>query len=104
MYPKGVFGNRIIEGKRGNKYYYYSATLELRITAPIKEGKYTFSLQFNNRELWREIKNHLFNNPDCIVVVAGEWKPTSTFNTFRSAITSKKQIYTNAKLRFVERR
>jgi hypothetical protein len=96
-YPRGVFGKRIIEGKRCEKYFYDPKSMEILLTAPVSKKEYIFALRFNNRELWQELKNHLYNNPDCVVVVAGDWEKSGISNRFRSAVSNKKQIYTNAK-------
>jgi hypothetical protein len=98
MYPKGVFGKRIIEGKCHEGYFYASDKMELLLTAPIGKKGYAFVLQFEKRELWQELEHHLYENPESAIVVAGKWEKSGTFNRFCSTIFSKKQVYTNAKL------
>jgi hypothetical protein len=91
MYPRGVFGKRLIEG-RVNKYFYDSIKMELSISAPISSGKYTFVLKFKSKELFSEIQKSIYNNRNHIIVVSGTWETTGKFNSFSSIIINKKQI------------
>lgn len=92
MYPKGVFGYRIIEGKIFKGHFYNSDKLEIKITAPITNCAYTFLLKFQRKILFNTIRENIYANRDKIMVVAGKWKPSGTYNMFCADISSKKQI------------
>lgn len=95
MYPKGVFGYRIIEGMVSKGYFYNTNKLEIKIAGPIRpliNQEYMFILKFEQDSLFKEIKNITYENRDKIIVVAGNWKASGAFNAFYSNITSKKQI------------
>lgn len=91
MYPKGVFGKRIIEGK-APRYFYDPKTMEITIKAPITSEKYMFQMKIPDKELFKHIKNTIFNNPDKIIVVSGEWEAGSKYGYFTTELKSKKQI------------
>ena len=92
MYPKGVFGYRIIEGMAIRGHFYNPNKLEIKIAAPITNSTYTFILKFREKSLFNTIRNNIYANRDKIVLVAGEWKPSGIFNVFCADIESKKQI------------
>lgn len=91
MYPKGVFGYKIIEGKV-KMYFYDPQKLEIKILAPIGSERYSFILRFSDEKLFKDIKNIIFNNREKIIVVSGEWKSTDQYNYFFTKIINKKQI------------
>lgn len=91
MYPKGVFGNRVIESKVKSGAFYDSTKMELRLVAPSSQ-KYEFILQFVDRALFDTIKNSLYSNRDKLIVLSGLWEQSGTFNVFCTEIVSKKQI------------
>jgi hypothetical protein len=95
MHYKGVFGNRIIEGKHASGRFYDKEKMIITIAAPlpVSDKSYKFELKFNDRSSFNEIKNNIFNNLDKIIVIAGSWEKTCVFNVFQSSISSKKQIY-----------
>lgn len=91
MYPKGVFGNRVIESKVKSGAFYDSMKMEICLVAPSSQ-KYKFILQFIDRSLFNTLKKSLFNNRDKLIVVSGHWERSGTFNVFCTEIVSKKQI------------
>ncbi|MEG0737574.1 MAG: hypothetical protein RR441_11935, partial [Longicatena sp.] len=91
MYPKGVFGKRIIEGKVFG-YFYNSKTMEITIKAPILSEKYTFQVKIPDKELFAHVKKTIFNNRDKIIVVSGEWRAGSSYDCFATEMKSKKQF------------
>ena len=91
MYPKGVFGNRVIESKVKRGAFYDSKKMELRLVAPSSQ-KYEFVLQFAERALFDSIKNSLYNNRDKLIVLSGFWKSSGKFNVFCTQIMNEKQV------------
>lgn len=91
MYPKGVFGNRVIESKVKSGIFYDSTKMGIYLVAPSSQ-KYEFILQFSDIKLFKTIKNKLYNNKDKLIVVSGLWKPSKTFDVFLTEIMSEKQI------------
>ncbi len=92
MYPKGVFGWRIIEGKCKRPYFYDSTKKEIMLTASTDGEEYTFILKFGEEALFKEIKNDIFPNKEYLIVVAGKWSNSGIFNVFCSTVSSKKQL------------
>ena len=93
MYPKGVFGYKLIEAKVKAGYYYDNNAQTVTLCTPAKDGKYQLQLKFDNRELFISVRDKLFNNRDKIVLVGGNWQPTKKFNMFYVNTTSKKQYH-----------
>lgn len=91
MYPKGVFGYRLIEGEAIG-YFYNSEKLEIKILAPIASRKYSFILKFDEEKLFHDIQKGIYENRDKIIVIAGKWQSTGKFNIFYADITSKRQV------------
>lgn len=91
MYPKGVFGNRIIESKVKTGNFYDPNKKEIYLMAPSSK-KYEFILQVSNAELFDFVRDSLFNNRDKFIIVAGLWESSGTFNAFKTDLASKKQI------------
>ncbi|MGZ0042356.1 hypothetical protein [Paenibacillus polymyxa] len=92
MYPKGVFGWRIIEAKCKRPHFYDSVKKEISLIASTDEEEYTFILKFESEKLFKEIKNVIFSNRECFTVVAGRWSSSGTFNVFCTTLSSKKQL------------
>lgn len=91
MYPKGVFGKKIIECK-ASQYFYNSEKLEIKLIAPIAAGKYTFQVKIPDKDLFKHIKDTIYNNRNKIILISGDWGAGSTFNCFTTSLASKKQI------------
>lgn len=90
-YPKGCFGNRIIESFPKRKLY-DNAKKQVYLSSPINSVKYSFILQFADEILYKDIRDEIYNNRDKIIVVAGKWEASGTYNRFVAEIISKKQI------------
>ena len=93
-YPKGCFGNRIIEAcVRGR--FYDDKSRKITVYAPIQNPKYSFQLQFEeaDEDVYHAIRKALYNNQEKIVVIAGKWEKTEIFNCFSSKCYGRKQIY-----------
>lgn len=90
-YPKGCFGNRIIEACIEGKIY-DSQKKEIYLVSPIASHKYTFILSFDDEEMYETIQNEVYTNKNKIVVVAGKWESSGTFNIFKTNVCSKKQV------------
>ncbi|PNH20212.1 hypothetical protein B6K86_04240 [Lachnospiraceae bacterium] len=90
-YPKGCFGNRIIEACIKGKIY-DSQKKEIYLVSPMASHKYTFILSFDDEEMYKTIQNEVYTNKDKIVVVAGKWESSGTFNIFKTNVCSKKQV------------
>ncbi|AXH99842.1 hypothetical protein DV702_08900 [Sporosarcina sp. PTS2304] len=98
MYPKGVFGNRIIESKVKRGIFYDSTKMELRLVAPSSK-KYELILQFADKSLFLDIKNSLYKNRDKLIILSGLWESSATFNSFCTKIVNKSQIVVLNKLK-----
>lgn len=92
MYPKGVFGWRIIESRRQKPKFYNALKMEITLIAPIENGTYKFLLQFTDAELYKKIQNYIYANRDYKIIVAGEWKSSGVFNEFSTTIVSDRQV------------
>ncbi|OTO65571.1 MULTISPECIES: hypothetical protein [unclassified Enterococcus] len=91
MYPKGVFGHKIIKAKTKTGGFYNAEKQEIYLVAPSSE-KYEFVLKVSNDELFRFFRDSLYNNRDKFIIVAGKWGSYGKFNFFQTNITSKRQI------------
>lgn len=91
MYPKGVFGNRIVETKVKVGTFYNPNKKEIYLVGPSSQ-EYEFILQVSDDKLFGFIRDSLFNNRDRFVIVAGHWESSATFNVFKTNVTSKRQI------------
>ncbi|QGG57900.1 hypothetical protein [Paenibacillus sp. B01] len=92
MYPKGVFGWRIIEAKCKKPRFYDSDRKEISLVASTVGEEYTFILIFENELLFKEIKNVIFSNKEYLIVAAGQWSSSGIFNVFCTPVTSRKQL------------
>jgi hypothetical protein len=92
MYPRGVFGRRIIESKRKPNYFYDKENMSIYLVLRTDKSSYTFVLVFKSEALFWEIKNDIYPNKDKILVVAGNWQKSGKFDVFKTAFTSKKQL------------
>ncbi len=90
-YPKGCFGNRIIE-TIVKKRIYDDDKKQIYLAAPIRSKKYTFILEFNDINTYQTIRSEIYNNGDKIIVVAGNWKSSNQYNSFIATVYGKKQI------------
>lgn len=96
MYPKGVFGWHVIEA-HCKRYYYKqsdneSVPSEIYLMLSHKDKQYNFTLQFFDQKLFKQIRSYLHQNRDKTVIVAGKWESASKPYTFKTQITSNKQI------------
>lgn len=91
MYPKGVFGWRIIEGKCKRPNFYNSTKNEISLIISGDGKEYTFILEFDDESLFKEIKNVIFPNRDYLIAIAGNWRSSGIFNVFCTTFSSKKQ-------------
>jgi len=91
MYPRGVFGLRIIESII-KEHFYDKNTLEIMVEAPRDSMKYEFRLKFLDVLLFNEVKNKIFKNKNKKLIVAGNWVSSGIYNVFTTDILSKKQI------------
>ncbi len=90
-YPKGCFGNKIIEAVVRGKIYDKNKK-EIFVIAPINSQKYSFILSFSDEKLFKTICSEIYNNRDKIVVVAGKWESASKYNSFNTKVYGKKQV------------
>lgn len=89
MYPKGVFGYRIIEAKcRAHLYDVENIYLE----SPIDNVKYQLKLHFEDTGLYKQLRQSLFNNQNHIITIAGKWKKSEVYNCFVTEVVSNRQI------------
>lgn len=89
MYPKGVFGYRIIEAKC-RAYLYDNENIYLE--TPIDNVKYHLKLHFEDRELFKRMKRLLFDNQNHVIIIAGKWESSGGCNCFVTEVVSDRQI------------
>ena len=90
-YPKGCFGYKIIESCVNGKIY-DNIKKQIFLTAPIESKKYSFILQFYDDDVYRIVRDEIYNNRDKFFAVAGKWEKSGVFNCFISDICSRKQV------------
>ena len=71
-YPKGCFGNRVIEATVDGRLY-NNEKKEVYLASPINSKKYTFILSFSDEDIYKKIRSEIYNNRDKIIVIAGKW-------------------------------
>ena len=84
-YPKGCFGNRIIEATVYGRLY-NDEKKEVNLASPINGKKYTFILSFSDEDNYKKIRSEIYNNRDKIIVIAGKWESSGEYNKFISVI------------------
>ena len=91
-YPKGVFGFKIIESCVNGRFYDNDKN-EIYLVAPIANPNYHFILSIPDINLYRKIRNMVFENKDKFIIVAGQWNSSKADErTIKSIIYSNKQI------------
>lgn len=90
-YPKGCFGNKIIEAIVVGQIY-DNDKKEVYLVSPIKSKKYAFALSFSDEDNYKKIRSEIYNNRDKIIVIAGKWGPSREYNKFTSKVYGKKQV------------
>ena len=91
-YPNGVFGFKIIESCVKGRFYDNDKN-EIYLVAPIANPNYHFILSIPDINLYRKIRNMVFENKDKFIIVAGEWKLSDfRHDYFKTTIYNKKQI------------
>ena len=91
-YPKGVFGFKIIESCVKGRFYDNDKN-EIYLVAPIANPNYHFILSIPDINLYRKIRNMVFENKDKFIIVAGQWNSSKADGrTIKSIIYSNKQI------------
>lgn len=90
-YPKGCFGNRIVEAIVKGKFY-DNGKKQIYLAAPVTSKKYTFVLNFFDENTYQVIRDQIYNNRDKIIIVAGKWESSGTYNSFITKIHGRKQI------------
>lgn len=89
MYPKGIYGYRLIEARCRTRLYDRASIF---LETPVNTVKYQLELRIKDAELFREIRDLLYANRDHVVVVAGKWEASGTYNCFVTEFNNKKQI------------
>ena len=90
-YPKGCFGNKIIETIVNGKIY-NDKKKEVYLAVPVNSKKYVLTLTFLDESLYKEIRTEIYNNRDKIIVIAGRWKSAGKSNEIVSEVYGKKQV------------
>ena len=91
-YPKGVFGFKIIESCIKGRFYDNEKN-EIYLVAPVANPNYHFILSIPDINLYRTIRNMVFENKNKLIIVAGEWNLSKEDRRIiRSIIYSNKQI------------
>ncbi len=89
MYPRGIFGKRLVEA-RCRRYFYESDSIFLE--TPINEEKYELELKIRDKKLFKKVKDMLYNNRSNVLVVAGDWQPSGIWNRFVTEFNAMSQI------------
>lgn len=95
IYSKGIIGTHIIECYFS---YYSNDDLTIYLKYPVNNSlsnKYNVGISFTDEELFKEIRNKLFNNDKkkYPVLVIGNWEYDSKNNLAQTSINSSFQIY-----------
>lgn len=90
-YPRGCFGHKIIEANVNGKIY-DNKSKQIYLVAPIDSKKYSFILQFEDEILYKSIRNEIYNNSNKLIIVAGKWERSNTYNWFQTTIQGRKQV------------
>ena len=91
-YPKGVFGFKIIESCVKGRFY-DSDKNEIYLVAPVANPNYHFILSISDINLYKKIRNMVFENKDKFIIVAGDWKASNLgYGYFETRIYSDRQI------------
>lgn len=90
-YPKGCFGNRIIESFAGKKFYDDNKQ-QIYVVVSSSKAQYSFILQFQDEKNYKIVRNEIYNNKNRIIVVAGNWKSSGIYNCFLTEVIGRKQI------------
>ena len=90
-YPKGCFGNKIIEATVDGRLY-NDEKKEVYLVSPINSKKYTFILSFSDEDNYKKIRSEIYNNRDKIIVIAGKWESSGEYNKFTSKVYGTKQV------------
>jgi len=91
-YPKGVFGFKIIESCVKGRFYDNDKN-EIYLVAPIANPNYHFILSIPDINLYRKIRNMVFENKDKFIIVAGDWNASNIgYDYFETTIYTDKQI------------
>ena len=66
---------------------------KIYLVAPIANPNYNFILSIPDINLYRKIRNMVFENNDKLIIVAGDWKSSNLgYYYFETIIYSDKQI------------
>ena len=91
-YTKGVLGFKIIESCIKGRFYDKEKN-EICLVAPVEHPNYYFILFIPDINLYRTIRNMVFENKNKLIIVAGEWNLSKEDRRIiRSIIYSNKQI------------
>lgn len=91
MYPKGVFGYRIIEAKcRAHLYDHDDENIYLE--TPIDNVKYQLKLHFEDVKLFKRLRKLFFDNKNHVIIIAGKWEKSGVYNCFVTEVFSTRQI------------
>ena len=90
-YPKGCFGYKIIEAIVKGKIY-DDIKRQIYLKAPITSKKYSIVLQFEDDILYKDIRTEIYNNSNKIIVIAGKWEKSASYNYFQTKMYGRKQL------------
>ena len=96
IYSKGILGPHIIECYFS---HYSKENLTIYLKYPVDDSlknKYSIGISFNDKKLFKEIRNKLFNNDNDLkypVLVIGNWQYDNKKKLVQTSINSSFQIY-----------
>lgn len=85
---EGIF---LIEAKP-KSYLYHKTLPEIYLSAPINNKEYSIVLNFDDEKLYKDLRSDLFDNIENVVILSGIWHRDVDDNTYKTKITTKKQI------------
>ena len=96
IYSKGILGPHIIECYFS---HYSKENLTIYLKYPVDDSlknKYSIGISFTDENLFREVRNKLFNNDNDLkypVLVIGNWQYDNKKKLVQTSINSSFQIY-----------
>ncbi len=91
IYSKNIQGSHLIECKY---YSYDSKSKHITFKYPLDttlKNTYTLKVFIPDEELFKKIKDSVYNNSDYPIIVVGDWKKESS--VLKTTLTNKFQIY-----------
>lgn len=89
MFPRGIYGYKLIEAKCRNRFY---DGMSIYLETPINEVEYQLELRITDGGLFRRVRNMFYHNANNVIVVVGNWQPSGAWNKFMTKFNTMRQI------------